>query len=182
MCAKISESGCLLEIIWAVVWWRIYQLGKSMRPCQAQSNTGFPDLISFRRFSSPLIVTLLRKNNVWKIHRPSNDNKNALGSIFIETQLKIKYVPQPFGMHPYSLVFAEHAAIHSSSYSVFDGNTDNVNRFKFSVPLPIGTDLGDKITATATLSNTTSEFSPEVEVRLPTVITNRTITYRVNRN
>ncbi|MBG47998.1 MAG: sodium:calcium exchanger [Pseudozobellia sp.] len=70
----------------------------------------------------------------------------------------------------------------SSSYSVFDGNTDNVNRFKFSVPLPIGTDLGDKITATATLSNTTSEFSPEVEVRLPTVITNRTITYRVNRN
>ncbi|MBC6999593.1 right-handed parallel beta-helix repeat-containing protein [Cytophaga sp. FL35] len=69
-----------------------------------------------------------------------------------------------------------------SSYIIFDGHSDNSNRFKITLPFPSGTELGNLITATATLSNSTSEFSPIVEVRVPTVITNRRITYRVDKN
>lgn len=67
-------------------------------------------------------------------------------------------------------------------YSDGDGNTDNTNRFQFSLPLPIGTALGNSITATATSANSTSEFSPLTVLKVPTVITNRRITYRVNPN
>ncbi len=70
----------------------------------------------------------------------------------------------------------------SSTYTDIDGNTDNTNRFSFSLPLPSGITIGNMITATATLSNSTSEFSPMSILKVATVITNRRITYRVNRN
>ena len=67
-----------------------------------------------------------------------------------------------------------------SNYTDTDGNTDNTARYQFRIPLPPGTNLGELITATASLSNSTSEFSPFSDIRLQTVITNRRITYRVN--
>lgn len=67
----------------------------------------------------------------------------------------------------------------TSNYTDNDGNTDDTNRFEFSLPLPLGTELGDFITATATLGNSTSEFSPMSNLKVATVITNRRITYRV---
>jgi parallel beta-helix repeat protein len=70
----------------------------------------------------------------------------------------------------------------SSSYTDLDGNTDTTNQFEFSIPMPPGTSVGEHITATATLSNSTSEFSPFSIIKVRTVITNRRITYRVNPN
>nr|WP_286943956.1 Calx-beta domain-containing protein [Allomuricauda sp.] len=70
----------------------------------------------------------------------------------------------------------------SSSYSDVDGNTDNTNRFHFNLPVPSGATLGEMITATATLGNSTSEFAPMSILRAATVITNRRITYRVSKN
>lgn len=70
----------------------------------------------------------------------------------------------------------------TSSYTDLDGNTDNTNRFKVSIPLPPGVEKGDFITATATISNSTSEFSPQSIIKGYTVITNRRITYRVKKN
>ena len=68
----------------------------------------------------------------------------------------------------------------SSSYSGPDGNTDNTNRFRFSIPKPVNSNIGDFISSTATLSNSTSEFSPSYEIKVKTIITNRRITYRVS--
>ncbi|MEN8797941.1 MAG: Calx-beta domain-containing protein, partial [Flavobacteriaceae bacterium] len=70
----------------------------------------------------------------------------------------------------------------SSSYTDLDGNTDTTNQFEFNIPIPSGTSVGEHITATATLSNSTSEFSPFSIIKVRTVITNRRITYRVNGN
>ena len=70
----------------------------------------------------------------------------------------------------------------TSTYSDVDGNTDNTNRFEFLLPLPGSTAIGSMITATGTLSNTTSEFSPFSIIKVASVITNRRITYRVNKN
>ncbi len=72
--------------------------------------------------------------------------------------------------------------ITTSSYTDVDGNTDNTNKFRFVVPAPPGSYVGAQITATATVANSTSEFSPMSLIRVPTVITNRRITYRVNPN
>lgn len=68
----------------------------------------------------------------------------------------------------------------SSSYTDTDGNTDNTNRFHFSIAIPPMASIGDFITATATLGNSTSEFSPMSVLKVQTIITNRRITYRVN--
>ena len=70
----------------------------------------------------------------------------------------------------------------SSSYTDVDGNTDNTNRFHFSFAVPPLASMGDFITATATLANSTSEFSPFSVLKVQTVITNRRITYRVNQD
>ena len=70
----------------------------------------------------------------------------------------------------------------SSSYTDTDGNTDNTNRFHFTIAIPPMASIGDFITATATLGNSTSEFSPMSVLKVQTVITNRRITYRVNQN
>ncbi|NAY92566.1 sodium:calcium exchanger [Muricauda sp. JGD-17] len=70
----------------------------------------------------------------------------------------------------------------SSSYTDADGNTDATNRFEFLLALPNGTTVGNKITATGTLANSTSEFSPFSSIKVASVITNRRITYRVNKN
>ncbi len=70
----------------------------------------------------------------------------------------------------------------SSSYTDVDGNTDNTNRFHFSFAVPPLATMGDFITATATLGNSTSEFSPMSILKVQTVITNRRITYRVNQD
>ncbi|NER18461.1 Calx-beta domain-containing protein, partial [Spongiivirga citrea] len=51
-----------------------------------------------------------------------------------------------------------------SSYNDPDGNADNTNEFEFSITIPSGVSAGDLITATATISNSTSEFSPELSV------------------
>ncbi|MEB8330681.1 right-handed parallel beta-helix repeat-containing protein [Flavobacteriaceae bacterium KMM 6897] len=69
-----------------------------------------------------------------------------------------------------------------SNYSDVDGSTDTTNNFKFSIPLPIGAMVGQKITATATIANSTSEFSPVSIIKVSSIITNRRITYRVNKS
>ncbi|MGS0526798.1 right-handed parallel beta-helix repeat-containing protein [Zobellia nedashkovskayae] len=69
-----------------------------------------------------------------------------------------------------------------TTYTDEDNNTDNTNKFKFSIPLPSGISLGKTITTTATLANSTSEFSPLSTVKAYTVITNRRITYRLKPN
>ncbi|MCP4975017.1 MAG: sodium:calcium exchanger [Maribacter sp.] len=70
----------------------------------------------------------------------------------------------------------------SSSYTDADGNADNTNKFRFSIPLPGGASVGNWLTATTTISNSTSEFSPLSQIKVRTIITNRRITHRVNRN
>ncbi len=70
----------------------------------------------------------------------------------------------------------------SSSYLDTDGNTDNTNLFEVQIPIPPGVFVGNYITGTATIANTTSEFSPFSVIVIRTVITNRKITYRVNGN
>ncbi|MDC6406901.1 MULTISPECIES: right-handed parallel beta-helix repeat-containing protein [Maribacter] len=67
-------------------------------------------------------------------------------------------------------------------YTDMDGNTDNTNKLKFTIPLPPGVTIGELITATATLSNSTSEFSPLSEIRANSLITNKRITYRIKKN
>lgn len=70
----------------------------------------------------------------------------------------------------------------SSNYTDVDGNTDNTNKFRFIVPAPPGVNIGSLVTATATISGSTSEFSPMSELKVPTIITNRRITFRVRPN
>jgi hypothetical protein len=67
----------------------------------------------------------------------------------------------------------------TSPYTDLDGNTDNTNRFKFTIPLPPGLVIGNFLTSTATVANSTSEFSPKSVIKGYTLITNRRITYRV---
>jgi hypothetical protein len=68
-----------------------------------------------------------------------------------------------------------------TNYTDNDGNTDNTNKFKFAIPAPPSVTLTNLVTATATIANSTSEFSPVSEVKTYTVITNRRITYRVKK-
>ncbi len=70
----------------------------------------------------------------------------------------------------------------TSSYTDADGNTDTTNHFQFNLTLPSGVLIGNYITSTATISNSTSEFSPFSVIKVRTVITNRRITYRVNKS
>ncbi len=70
----------------------------------------------------------------------------------------------------------------SSVYTDADGNTDNTNQFHLQIPYTPSLSVGFKVTATATLANTTSEFSPVSIIKIKSVITNRRITYRVNQN
>ena len=70
----------------------------------------------------------------------------------------------------------------SSVYTDADGNTDNTNQFHLQIPYTPSLAIGFKVTATATLANTTSEFSPVSIIKIKSVITNRRITYRVNPN
>ncbi|MEZ4840361.1 MAG: Calx-beta domain-containing protein [Flavobacteriaceae bacterium] len=56
----------------------------------------------------------------------------------------------------------------TSLYTDADGNTDTTNQFEFRIPLPSGVTNGVLITATATISNNTSEFTPVSEVSLDT--------------
>ena len=69
-----------------------------------------------------------------------------------------------------------------SNYTDMDGNSDTTNKFRFSIPIPAGIDIGDFITSTATVANSTSEFSPLSIIKVNTIITNRRITYRVKKN
>jgi hypothetical protein len=70
----------------------------------------------------------------------------------------------------------------SSVYTDMDGNNDNTNKFKFVIPAPPGVVSGNLLTSTATISNSTSEFSPFSTIKNYTVITNRRITYRIKSN
>ncbi|QWX84434.1 right-handed parallel beta-helix repeat-containing protein [Cellulophaga sp. HaHaR_3_176] len=77
---------------------------------------------------------------------------------------------------------AEDLSSKISSYLDVDGNIDNTNKFQFKIPLPSGVVVGTFVTTTATISNSTSEFSPFSIVENYTLITNRKITYRVKEN
>lgn len=103
----------------------------------------------------------------------AGDNQLGLSSDYGEGQLFIASMVEGSGSDNDATIAA---------YSDNDGNTDNTNRFEFSLPLPIGTVLGESLTATATSANSTSEFSPMSTLKVATVITNRRITYRVNQN
>jgi hypothetical protein len=70
----------------------------------------------------------------------------------------------------------------SSVYTDADGNTDNTNQYHLQIPYAPSLAIGFKVTATATIANSTSEFSPISVIKIKTVITNRRITYRVNKN
>ncbi|MHA7059935.1 Calx-beta domain-containing protein [Aquimarina sp. M1] len=70
----------------------------------------------------------------------------------------------------------------TSAYTDADGNTDNTNKFNISITLGSTIPPGSIITATATLSNATSEFANGFVVGVGQVITNRRITYRVRPN
>lgn len=70
----------------------------------------------------------------------------------------------------------------TASYTDMDGNTDNTNRFWLAIPITPGIVTGNYITATATLLNSTSEFSPFSILKVQSIITNRRVTYRVNKN
>lgn len=67
-----------------------------------------------------------------------------------------------------------------SMYTDVDGNTNNTNNFRFSIPLPFGAMVGQNITAT--IANITSKFSPLSAIKVSTIITNRRITCRVNKS
>ncbi len=70
-----------------------------------------------------------------------------------------------------------------SNYIDADGNTDTTNRFNITVTLSANLPVtGNLITATATLGNSTSEFSRKKVLAAASVITNRRITYRVKPN
>ncbi|SHJ53027.1 Calx-beta domain-containing protein [Pseudozobellia thermophila] len=69
----------------------------------------------------------------------------------------------------------------TGNYTDLDGNTDSTNKYRFSMPLPSGVAFGQYLTTTSTIANTTSEFSPHSVIKAYTVITNRRITYRVNK-
>ena len=70
----------------------------------------------------------------------------------------------------------------TSNYIDDDNNSDNTNKFKFTIPLATGVAFGNTVTATATIANSTSEFSPVSMIKYYTVITNRRITYRVKKD
>ncbi|WP_299441725.1 Calx-beta domain-containing protein [uncultured Aquimarina sp.] len=70
----------------------------------------------------------------------------------------------------------------TSLYTGADGNTDNTNKFNISITLGSAISPGSLITATATVSNSTSEFGNGFAVGIGTVITNRRITFRVKPN
>ncbi|SDN13358.1 CUB domain-containing protein [Kriegella aquimaris] len=70
----------------------------------------------------------------------------------------------------------------ATAYLDEDGNVDTTNKFKFTIPLPPGVIKGNLVTSTATISNSTSEFSPMSIIKTYTVITNRRITYRIKKN
>lgn len=69
----------------------------------------------------------------------------------------------------------------TSFYLDDDSNTDNTNKFTFTFAAP-GVLIGEGLTATATIVNSTSEFSPFSTLKAYTIITNRRITYRVRGN
>jgi len=68
----------------------------------------------------------------------------------------------------------------TSVYTDDDSNTDNTNKYSFTFAAP-GVTLGNDLTATATIANSTSEFSPFSKLKAYTIITNRRITYRVKK-
>ena len=44
----------------------------------------------FKRFSSPLMETLFKKNNIWKIHRPSKESNNNISPDNLSDYLGVK--------------------------------------------------------------------------------------------
>ncbi|TDS11659.1 CUB-like protein [Maribacter caenipelagi] len=101
------------------------------------------------------------------------DNQLGLSTDYGEGQVYIGTVTEGSTADLFSMV---------TPYTDLDNNTDNTNKFKFSIPMSIPINVGNYITSTATLSNSTSEFSPISIVENYTVITNRRITYRIKRN
>lgn len=101
------------------------------------------------------------------------DNQFGLSTDYGEGQVYIGTVTEGSTADLFSMV---------TPYTDLDSNTDNTNKFKFVLPMSLPISDGSYITSTATLSNSTSEFSPFSIVENYTVITNRRITYRIKRN
>ncbi|MGO4921608.1 beta strand repeat-containing protein [Maribacter spongiicola] len=101
------------------------------------------------------------------------DNQLGLSTDYGEGQVYIGTVTEGSAADLFSMV---------TPYTDLDNNTDNTNKFKFSIPMSIPINVGNYITSTATLSNSTSEFSPFSMIESYTVITNRRITYRIKKN
>ena len=100
----------------------------------------------------------------------ATEGDNQLGTDYGEGQTYLATVVEGSGAD---------AESGTSPYTDLDGNTDNTNRFKFTIPLPPGLVIGNFLTSTATVANSTSEFSPKSVIKGYTLITNRRITYRV---
>jgi parallel beta-helix repeat protein len=59
---------------------------------------------------------------------------------------------------------------YTSPFNTLTVGTDTTNRFKFTIAVPGGVAVGTTLTATATLSGSTSEFSNNISVVLPPVL------------
>ncbi len=101
------------------------------------------------------------------------DNQLGLSTDYGEGQVYVGTVTEGSGADLFSMV---------TPYTDLDNNTDNTNKFKFVIPMSLPINVGNYITSTATLSNSTSEFSPFSIIENYTVITNRRITYRIKKN
>lgn len=103
----------------------------------------------------------------------AGDNQFSLSQDYGEGQIYIGTITEGSGLD---------TDTSSSLYPTdIDGNTDNTERFNISITLTNTIPTKTIITATATVSNTTSEFGSVYAVRSGTVITNRRITYRVKK-
>lgn len=103
----------------------------------------------------------------------AGDNSLGLSTDYGEGQLFLGVVTEGSGLDNDTTV---------STYNDADGNTDNTNRFSFDITLSSNIPLvGNLVTATATIGNSTSEFSNFRVLRPQTIITNRRITYRVSK-
>jgi len=129
-------------------------------------DTGSNDLVNFPIFESitvygtnlrvkgwarPGAIIELFKTDISEGTASTGDNQLGLTQDYGEGQIYLTTITEGSG------------ADLSSSASLYndpDGNNDNTNEFDFIIPIPSGVVDGTIFTATTTISNSTSEFSP----------------------
>jgi len=146
--------------------------GSANFPILISANVSGPNLI-LEGWSRPGAIIELFTTDINEGSATAGDNELGLSTDYGEGQRFLSTMVEGSGAD---------LNLATSAYTDLDGNTDNTNRFKFSIPLPSGVTVGNLLTTTATIANTTSEFSPTSIVKVYTVITNRRITFRVNPN